>query len=246
MIALAVLDLDALLNGSTNIAQDQLDCALMGLSEVTRVALVSSDEWLYVQQRVPFTYQASSSFWIVSTGSSLHIHNGANAWKSITPEEFNKDQVNNITDLFYAALGTTHHNNQLWAQDVENDRKRIVFSAHLKLEKERENWDSNRYKRKPICKALCQPLLRITAIPYGSTSIKITREAANIYTAILEISRSSGISLDKIVFINGNPFIDGSTSLRKVFIRDPDDAVNRTLSLTEYLQPNQNDGKDGQ
>lgn len=249
MKTLIAFDLDGTLALSKQPLDDEMADLLGQLTRVAKVDIISGGDWPQFEKQVVSRMPASANLdnFIIqpTTGTKLYRHQDG-AWQSIYAELFSAEESRLIKAALQKAVEQAGHaDEQTWGDQIEDRGSQITFSAlgqQAPLEA-KDKWDPDHAKRK-ILQAILQGMLPDLSINIGgSTSIDITRKGIDKAYGLKRLSDTTGVPLDRILFLGdaifpgGNDYPAKTLGLDTVRVRDVQETKSVVSGLIACMEP---------
>ena len=245
---LIAFDLDGTLAESKQPLQEAMGEALADLLGVAQVAVISGGDWpqfdKQVASRLPARADLTRLWLMPTTGTKLYRYDGA--WKPVYAELFDDETKQKILAAFDESLKATGFTpEKTWGERIEDRGSQITFSAlgqQAPLDA-KDKWDPDHAKRK-VLQAILQGMLPDLSINIGgSTSIDITRKGIDKAYGLKRLSDTTGVPLERILFLGdaifpgGNDYPAKTLGLDTVRVRDVQETKSVVNGLIACMEP---------
>ena len=232
-----VFNLNGTLAASNESLDDEMVVLLKKLLMVHNVAIISGASWKHFNNKIitPLSNADLNKLYLLpTTGGSMYQVWGRYGWVATYQSKLDKRDVSRIQKAIDEAIEETgfEQPQRLWGKQVDDRETQITFCVlgHKAPLEEKEKWDLDCSKRKPLAEAIAKKLVGSYDVRIsGFNSIDISLKDINKKYGIDELMKRLHISKDDVIYI-GNAIFKGGDDyaavemgLDNVPVQDPED-----------------------
>jgi len=242
---LVIFDVDKTLARSKQPIDDAMAEALTELLTHTKVAIISGDSLMVLQNnvigRLPHNALFEHLMMLTTSGAALYIWKDS-GWRLMYEERIDESEIAKIGAVIRTACIKTHlvdFDAPSFGDRIEYRGGQITLSAlgqQAPIEK-KEEWDPDGTKKRMLRDAIGEHLPEYDVKVGGSTSIDITKAGINKAYGVRKLSEFLNIPIGKMLYVGdalfpgGNDEVVKESGIKTHAVKGPED----TTELIEAL-----------
>ena len=215
MKTLVIFDLDGTLAESKSAIDAEMAQLLDHLLGLVKVAVISGGDWQQFEDQV-LTHlgrdERLKNLSLLPTCGTRFYRYG-NHWELLYAEDFTAVEKAQILDALQRTIGRAGQRpERVWGEIIEDRGSQITFSALGQLAplQEKQKWDPDFAKRKPMAAALATLIPQFSVHLGGATSIDVTQHGIDKGYGIRKLRDLLRIEIHEMIYIGDALFPGGN------------------------------------